>query len=402
VKRRIWQAVFEWVAAQWRTVAAVVWQRRQLLWNTFKYVLAFGLLAIVVWRNWGEPEDEQGLAYVWKRHVLEREPINYHFLALTTVIFGASVLLTIVRWYTLVRAQGLPFTLSGALRLGLIGFFFNIFLPGSVGGDIIKAAGIAREQSRRTVAVATVLIDRAIALWGLIWFVALLGAVFWAAGFLKGEVEAKLQAIVLIAAATVGVSLVVCLLLRLLPEHRAQRFAGRLERIPRVGHSAAEAWRAFWLYRCRPWSVVLALVISLIGHVGFVLTFYFAARTLKGPDQIPPWEQHFLIVPIGMVIQAIPLFPSGTGVGELGFGSLYKLLEKPAANGVLGSLVQRVVMWGLGVVGYLVYLRMRMASRVVREEPATDVGRGGSRLAEAGANRLTEPDSLVRAPITTQ
>jgi uncharacterized membrane protein YbhN (UPF0104 family) len=150
------------------------------------------------------------------------------------------------------------------------------------------------------------------------------------------------------------------------------RFAGRLERIPRVGHSAAEAWRAFWLYRCRPGSVLLALVISLIGHVGFVLTFYFAARTLKAPDTIPSWDQHFLIVPIGMVIQAIPLFPSGTGVGELGFGSLYKLLGKPAANGVLGSLVQRVVAWGLGVVGYLFYLRMRLASPAQSERPTAE------------------------------
>ena len=39
----------------------------------------------------------------------------------------------------------------------------------------MKAAGIAREQSRRTVAVATVIMDRIIGLWGLCWLVALLG-----------------------------------------------------------------------------------------------------------------------------------------------------------------------------------------------------------------------------------
>ena len=58
------------------------------------------------------------------------------------------------------------------MRIGLIGFFYNSVLPGSVGGDIIKAAAIAREQSRRTIAVATVIMDRVIALWGLVWFVA--------------------------------------------------------------------------------------------------------------------------------------------------------------------------------------------------------------------------------------
>ena len=42
--------------------------------------------------------------------------------------------------------------------------------------------GVAREQSRRTVAVATVIMDRVIALWGLFWFVALLGGAFWLTG----------------------------------------------------------------------------------------------------------------------------------------------------------------------------------------------------------------------------
>ena len=38
--------------------------------------------------------------------------------------------------------------------------------------------------------------------------------------------------------------LLVWLLLGLLPAHRAERFASRLERIPKVGVSAAEFWRA--------------------------------------------------------------------------------------------------------------------------------------------------------------
>ena len=37
------------------------------------------------------------------------------------------------------------------------------------------------------------------------------------------------------------------------------------------------------------------------------------------------------------------------------------LVRYPTANGVLGSLVQRVVTWSLGLLGYLVYLRMKPA-----------------------------------------
>src|SRR6202023_4279934 len=100
------------------------------------------------------------------------------FLILAGLVALTSVLVTFVRWYILVRAQDLPFTLPSALRLGMIGYYLSTFLPGAVGGDIIKAAFIAREQSRRTVAVTTVIVDRVIGLVGLIWLVALIGGLF--------------------------------------------------------------------------------------------------------------------------------------------------------------------------------------------------------------------------------
>src|SRR5262249_3418090 len=158
-----------------------------------------------------------------------------------------ALLLTLVRWYWLVRAQDLPFTLPDALRIGLIGFFFNTFLPGAVGGDIIKAAFLAREQSRRTVAVATVIMDRVIARWALVWFVGSLGRLFWLAGLLGGGSAAPSKLVVAGAVGVVAVSLVIWFLMGLLPQHRAERFAARLERIPKVGGSAAEFWRAVWL-----------------------------------------------------------------------------------------------------------------------------------------------------------
>src|SRR5207247_1880195 len=125
------------------------------------------------------------------------------------------------------------------------------------GGDIVKAAALARRQSRRTVAVATVIMDRAIALWGLIWFVAILGGVFWLAGMLDGPSATQSKSIVTSAGIVVALSALTWLLLGLLPERRAERFAGRLTHLPKVGGSAAEFWRAIWMYRCRQGSVAV-------------------------------------------------------------------------------------------------------------------------------------------------
>src|SRR5205823_8254260 len=93
-----------------------------------KYTVGLGLLAWVIANNWQSSDAGPGL-----REALAR-PIRFLPFALAGLFIGLSALVTFVRWYLLVRAQELPFTLVGALRLGAVGYFFNTFLPGSLGG----------------------------------------------------------------------------------------------------------------------------------------------------------------------------------------------------------------------------------------------------------------------------
>jgi glycosyltransferase 2 family protein len=372
---------------------------KRAVFNVSKYLLAAALLVWVVESNWS-PRDKKaeailaastaglvsspigggplaaaaavvpgrtagkGLGYVWDRHVVHHQPINGHFFAVAFLIFSCSMVLTLVRWYVLVRAQGLPFRVRDALRLGMVGFFFNTFMPGSVGGDIIKAAALAVGQSRRTVAVATVIMDRVIALWALVAFVACIGGIFWAGGWLgEGAVRLTAERILLATGSIVVASVVVWAGMGFLPNHRAELFAGRLERLPKVGASAAEFWRAVWMYRCRQGAVALVLLMAWVSHFGFVSAFYCSANALWSPDlgPIPTYAQHFLLVPIGLVMQALIPTPGGAGAGEWGFGALYVLFGAAEANGVLGSLVQRLINWTLGLVGFGIYMRVKAA-----------------------------------------
>jgi hypothetical protein len=211
-----------------------------------------------------------GLPAVWQRHAVQGQPVHTGFLALALLAGLSAVLITFLRWYLLVRAVALPFRVLDALRLGFIGYFFNTFLPGSVGGDVLKAAFLAREQDRRTTSVATALMDRAIALWALVWFVALLARIIQTAchraegGVLPAHLPGNFSRD--------------RLLLGLLPGPRAEGLAGSLSRLPRVGPSAADLWRAVWMYRCQPRSVGTALALSWMGHALFVLLSALCAK----------------------------------------------------------------------------------------------------------------------------
>jgi uncharacterized protein (TIRG00374 family) len=328
---------------------------KRILWNAFQYLLAAGLLTYIIWSRWGTP-DNPGLGAVWQKHFVEGEPIRWGYLLTGFAIFASAAFLTLVRWYLLVRAQGLQVTLPQALRLGLIGLFYNSFLPGGVGGDIVKAAWLARSQERRTVAVATVLMDRVIALWGLVWFAALLGGVFWLSGTLDGKGAGPAKTIVTIFLAIVAVSLVVWVVMGFLSDGRAEQFAQRLGRLPKVGGSASEMWRAVWLYRRRQLWVWLTIGLSWICFVGYVLAFYCAANAFHdGKTDLPTLSQHFLIVPIGLVIGTIPLFPGGAGISQAGFGGLYELFSCPMQNGVLASLIYYLMQCTAGLLGFVIY-----------------------------------------------
>jgi glycosyltransferase 2 family protein len=339
--------------------------------NLIQYGIAAALLAYIISINW-EGKPGPGLGDVFAK------PFHIGPLILAALIWTVSLLITFVRWWLLVRAQGLQFSLYNALRLGLVSYFFNTFLPGSVGGDILKAVAVARGQSRRTVAVATVIIDRIIGLWALAWLVALLGSIFWVTNnpyLLNNE---ALKTIVRATAAIVIGSAFAWSLLGLQTEERAERIATRLGRIPKVGHSLGEIWRACSLYRRQSTVVAIALGMTLVAHTGWVVIFYLCVSAFPDID-LPTLAEHFLIVPVGMTAQALFPLPGGIGGGEYAYGWLYTKLDKAATGGILGCLVQRVIAWGIGLIGYIIYTRMKKelpAEAVATLEPATASANG--------------------------
>jgi glycosyltransferase 2 family protein len=335
------------------------------------YSIGIAALIFVVWWNWYPSPDGRspGIA------TLLSKEIHWASLLIGAALFLPGLLLQFVRWHLLVRAQNLPFTLFNAIRLGLVGFFFNSILPGSVGGDLVKAIFIAKEQERKTVAVATVLIDRAIGLWGLIWLVLLSGGLFWLLGNEAISTEASLRSLIAMTGGFIAGTVILWLVLGLLPERRAVKFAGRLGRIPRIGHSAAEFWRAVWIYRNKRRSIVYSLALTIAAHCFFVAAFYFAARMFRDPGeniQIPSLAQHFLFVPICFASEAFVFLPGGIGAGEFIFSWFYKLLGAPPANAVAASLARRVIVWGWSFIGLIIYEQMKPALAKVEVETAID------------------------------
>ncbi len=340
--------------------------------GSIKYGIGFGLLALVIYQYWDD-NPETGAPGL---RTLLRGPIEYGWLAVASGLIATAVSCQLVRWYILVRALDLPFTLRNAFRLGMVGVFANTFLPGAVGGDLLKAYFLAREHpERKTRAVASVIADRAMGLFGLILFVAVLGSVAWSMGDARIVANVSLQRMVEWTAIIAGLSIAGFLLLGLLPLRRVDRFAGRLLSIPKVGKSLAELWHAVWMYRQRLKAVAIGVALSAASHFGLVFAFHCASRVF--PPENPETDQatlaeHMVVAPIGFIVQAVPISPGGVGVGEFAFARLYKICGRPESRGISARLSYRVGEWIIGLLGYLMYLRMKSHHEIPTIEEVED------------------------------
>ena len=316
---------------------------RSTLINVVLLVVVFGLLGLTIAGN----RDQI-------RQVL-RGPLDGRLFALGALIYLTALVSTFVRWYLLVRALGIPFRVRDAVRLGFIGNLFNLIIPGAVGGDLIKAYYLCREQAKKAQAVASMVIDRIVGLLGLFLLAGISGAATWSAA--DGEVRLLIELVW--GAAVAGlVGLVVIFTPALYrPIRSIVAGRGRLETVLDELIVMASA------YRRRLPVVAGTLLMALANHGMLVLAFYAVSRAMF--PKLPTLAQHFVMVPLTLFTTAVPLPFGALGVSEQAGERLFRLVGHP--SGAVAMMGFRVLMYAGGVLSAIVYLANIRQVRALHE-----------------------------------
>lgn len=325
---------------------------RVMSFKPLRHLAAIALLGFVLVRAW-DPPGQEGMTL--KRLLTDHLAAgNLDFIALVSsmALLATAISFTIIRWHLLLSTMGLGIPAQQTARLGWIGFYFNTLLPGSIGGDLIKATVVARRfPGRRVQAVATVLLDRGFALWNLVLFVALVSMALPPAHQALARIGAWARAFCLL-------TLLLWFLLGYLPLWRAERFALRLRRwFPGAGMLIGELWLALFRYRQNPATIMVTIALSAVSQAAFIISVERMGAGLRLGESMPSFEHHFLLVPMAMMMNAIPLFPGGIGIGEWGYGTLYSMLGGEESVGVAVSLGHRLENWilaGMAMAGVAV------------------------------------------------
>lgn len=274
----------------------------------------------VVWTSDDAPPRMEQWRYGWKYgppalgHTLSS--VQPGWLALSFALMGATLVIGIARWRLVLRVQGLPLPFNRAAEISLVAHFFNSFLLGTAGGDVMKAYCAARETAnKKTEAVVTVFVDRVIGLWAMLLFATIMITPNLARVL---EPTYLRSASAVTAAMTLAASGFVFL-----------AFRGGVSRT----WSGARAWlrrlpKGEWLERslesCRkfgnePGFVRKTLAMSMTLNFLCVLQFLVLAKGLR---MDVPLTALCLVVPTVICISALPIAPSGLGVREYLFVQL--------------------------------------------------------------------------------
>lgn len=269
------------------------------------------------------------------------------------IFFGCTILAT-VRWKILLNVQGINMGWVRTWQLFMIGMFFNLFMLGSTGGDVVKMFLAMREAgTNKAAAILSVFMDRVIGMMALI--LISLGFLYFRYDLLSHSPasSALLTTLLWLLAAAVVVTAGMFVgsafgWVHYLPKWTPLR--GRIVEVSAACHMYAKGWR----------QTIWAFLVSFPLFAMFFITFYCAARAFT--DKLGLVDV-FSVLPIVAVITAIPISVSGIGLRESLFVSLLAPFGVGGAVATLISVTGFLINTLGSLAGGLVFLFYRSSTR---------------------------------------
>lgn len=314
-----------------------------------------------------EPRDEPGIVSMlggadWRLLLLG--------LALVLPVFPLQA----ARWWLLMRCRGMEVPFARAMRLTMVGLFFNFCMPGMTGGDVVKAYYAAKGSGLRGVAVVSVIFDRVAGLLGLIMLAGIAGIVLLAQGGLDPGVQTLVQTVtVLIWAGFFSVLFMAYLYFSL----KVRRLIGFQRLMDRMGpdnilvriDDAAAAYRDH--KRLILVTVLMSLPVHLCQAMATTCAGWALGMTLSAGLMLT-------VLPVLFLAGSVPLTYQGLGVME----ALAVAMLLPSAHADANQLVSMLVMIRLFLIIYALVGAVLMLRGDIHLFPQTE---------EADAAPETEP-----------
>lgn len=226
-------------------------------------------------------------------------------LFLAFCIFSLTYILCLFRWERLLRAVKIHLPLKRVIISFSGGTFFSLFLPSTIGGDLMRSLDLAAHTKRPREVIATVLLDRLSGYVGLV-SLALLALLF---GWRFLQDKSVLFSIVIITAVLIAILLV--LFNRFLYSRINQLLhspdAGRIRQLLKDLHQEMH------YFKHHKKVIINNLILSVLIQAVAPATFFVVARSLGVRINI---IYFFIFLPIIGAITLLPISIGGLGLRD--------------------------------------------------------------------------------------
>jgi uncharacterized membrane protein YbhN (UPF0104 family) len=283
-------------------------------------------------------------------HQLGRERLAY-FLAVVG-IYVAGQVMSAWRWSLLGAILKIPAPFIDYLSYAFIGMFTNVFVPGLIGGDALRAVYLGRRHQRLGEAIASVAADRIVGLLGLFWMTAVAAAL-----------SVNLPRSVTLPTIAVGVISVV--------GFAALPLIGKLT--ARLPARVANAMATIAPYLNRPLAMMPTIGLSVALQLTLATCQWILAR---GLGISAPLTLFLLCVPIANVFASLPVTLNGLGVRETAYLMLFGMAGMAKADAIaLGLLWFAATALG-NLTGVVAFVLTETPPLRVTESPLVVQGEG--------------------------
>lgn len=260
-------------------------------------LLALLLISILIAKG---PFDPKQL-----KAVLTQTPI----VALGFLIFFVQNLLFAVRWKFFVDLfYKLP--IVRLLRLSLVGLFFNLFIPGGVGGDIVKALELSKDDNiSKSQALSTVLSDRIFGLFAMV----SMSFVFLLSDYVEHQDEYVAKLALISFAMFAGMTIALLFfpeLFKRFSSHLNTRQSPLLLKFEKFVSSLHFTFLSFRKFKVQSLSFLISFGSQLLA-----ILFMYQVVIALGVTP-PSFFVFFALSCFGFVAAALPIMPGGIGVGQ--------------------------------------------------------------------------------------
>jgi hypothetical protein len=292
------------------------------------------------------------------------------------LIFAAFLLNIIERaeltykWNLLIWARGIDVSFTKLFLINSIGGFWGLFLPSSLGTDVVRGYYLVKNNSEKSASVSSIFVDRILGMFSLL----LLGVVsLLIAGDLISNMNIGYYFLILFMAALILFYFfqkeeTALYLEKLFLKIPFKKFTGLLTKLH---FSILE-------YKKHPKSLLLSFAVTLLVQITRVLTYYFIAIAFNINI---PIVYFFLFVPLIMIVIMVPISIGGLGVREGTFITFFTLVGMSMNDAVVISFTNTFINTVITLLGGFVYLFYNSSDKI--PNPAKGIIFGNSKSLES-------------------